>query len=303
MRSTGSSQFPDSNILRSHTIEDFLNHLSEEIHDGKEFLVRLKDAESRFGKFELKNDLITWKLDVDRIYLWENCSSIYNLLGNTRYGSLPHEKASISGAIRRATAVVELTGINYRLNMIKYLSAQGPSSGRGIFDESGQPVGFALADFDTHRTKLLPLHKLVQSEQAPLEPDWEKFFELGYEEYKAYCFSKMTRKLGGSFGTQKAVMDNPYRLGRMPEERQEPSTEPPYPFQGNSEPQWVPDEDLAERPIERHVSILLPQFSTESLPVGVLPRLNWLFFDSGNSIPAEQSLQNQTGDTLHQGSA
>lgn len=303
MRSTGSSQMPESDIFRSRTIEDFLKTLNEEIHDGKEFLVRLKDAESKFGKFELKNDLITWKLDVDRIYLWENCSSVYNLLGNTRYGSLPHEKASISGAIRRAAAVVELTGITYRQNMVKYLRAQGPSSGRGIFDENGQPVGFALADFDTHRTKLLPLHKLVLSEQAPLEPDWEKFFELGYKEYKAYCFSKMTRKLGGSFGAQKAVMDDLYRPGRMPEEKQELSIEPLDPFSGNSQPQPLAEETIPKKPVVRHISIPLPRFSTESLPIGVLPRLNWLFVDSDYIAPVGQSLHSQTGDTQHQGSA
>jgi hypothetical protein len=299
MPSTDATTVPAPDSRRPRTIADFLDLFRGEIRNLEEFKTKLDEAERKFGKSEILNDLITWKADVDKLYLWENSSSIYALLGRTRFGSLPHEKASICGAIKRAEALVELTGFTYSSNMLDYLKRLGPASGRGIFKADGQPDGFALADFARHRTKLVRLHKLVQSGKAHLEPDWEKFFDSGFEEYKAYCFSRMTDKVGGSFGTRRVPSDESHRPGSggIPEERQYDPLDPPDPFQGNTRPSFMDVEGGPESHVVQHVSIALPKFSTESLPMGSLPRLAWLFPDGRNITVSNQIYEATCVDT------
>jgi hypothetical protein len=146
---------PDSDPLRRPTIREFLT-LFGEIHSAEDFHTKLEEAELRLGRSEIVNDLVTWKIDADKVYLWENCSSTYALLGQHRFGSLPHEKSSIHGALKRAEALIELTGPRFHLEMLAYLERKGPSSGKGIFEKDGTPAGFSLDDFAFHKTKLIP---------------------------------------------------------------------------------------------------------------------------------------------------
>ena len=272
---------PVSDQQHTGTIMEFFGLFGGEIHDFKEFLNRVEEVERRFGRFELLNDLITWKADIDKIYLTENCSSIYALLGQRRFGSLPHEKSSICGAINRAKALVSLTTGLYHRNMIEYLERQGQATGRGIYDADNAPIGFALADFAFHKTKLIPLQKLVQSGKDSLEPVWDKFFDSGYSEYKTYCFSKMSDKPGGSFGPRGDPAGDSHRPGGSPKEGRDPLSGLPDPFMTDEGPILSEDAESLANSIVKPVRLLLPKFSTEELPWGALPRLDWLFTWNG----------------------
>jgi len=300
MPSISATTAPRPDLPQACTIADFFRIFGAEIHNLEEFSARLEEAERRFGKSEIFIDLATWKADVDKLYLWENCTSIYDFLGQQRIGSFPHEKSSICGAIKRAEALVSLTKGLYHRNMIEYLERQGHATGRGIYDANGSPIGFSLVDFAFHKTKLVALHKLVQSGKAPLEPDWDMFFDSGYAEYKAYCFSKMTGKPSGSFVPQGNPADDSHRPGRRLEERHDPPSDPLDPFSGNTRPVLSENTDALEGLAVQPVRLSLPKFSTDWLPLGSLPHLAWLALEKRDTVMSSLSDSGKIDRTIQQ---
>jgi hypothetical protein len=275
MHSTGDTMSPSSEFPRRITARDFLSFF-DEIHSSEEFRSRLDEAELKLGRSEIINDLVPWKIDVDQIYLWENCTSTYSLLGRHRFGSLPQSKASIHGALRRAEALIELTGPLYREHMLEYLERNGPSSGRGIFDAFGSPVGFALDDFAFHKTKLIPLMSLVKSGAAQDEPNWDKFFESGFIEYKAYCFSKMKKNPGGSFGTARSNSGDSHRPGKVTASHQDSTILELDPFRGAAPVEGDDANDAIGKKVTRPVRVSLPKLTLDALPLGSIPFMAWL---------------------------
>ncbi len=275
MSSTCAFEGHEPDPRRRLTIPEFFA-LFGEIHSTEELKTKLDEVDRRIGTSELTDELITWKIEDDRIYLLENKSSTYALLGSQRYGSLPHEKSSICGALKRAEALIELTGPIYRRNMIEYLERHGPASGQGIFDAAGEPLGFSREDFALHKTKLIPLHELVKSGDSPNEPDWDRFFDLGFLEYKEYCFSKSKKNPGGSFAADPNNRRDSNRPGGADIDQADASLSELDPFSGHDIPRSLPDAVDHAVPISIPIRAELPRLSIDTMPVGSIPQLPWL---------------------------
>lgn len=262
-----------SGVVARKTIQEELSELAD-ITSFEDFRARYEAINRRAGRSELRIDLVVFVMDSAQVYLFENYSSIYSLLGSHSYPGYPHEKASIHGAIKRGEALAELTGLTYRTNMIEYLQELGPAAGRGLFSDDGQPLGFTLDDFALHKSKVPLLHKLVQSGKDSTEPNWQRFFEAGYLEYKQYVFSKFKGEAGGSF--EQGDQGSPaHRPGGAVENAGEEELAELDPFARATTLQSSSD-GAPELPPSKARPFKLPRLFEENLPSGTLPPVDWL---------------------------
>lgn len=259
---------------RRRTIQEELSKLGE-IHSLEEFMTKYQEAEFQIGRSEIVSDLVTWKLDRDKVYLFENCSSIYSLLGTYRYRGLPSDKSSIHGALKRGSALVELTGPDYYDYMIHYLQDLGSTHGRGSFDPEGRPLGFNLDDFILHRTKLPLLLNLVKARVDPEEPQWSCFFDSSYAEYKAYVFGKLKKNPGGTLANEEARRPSQRPGGVSPRSPKDKGISSLDPFSDVSGPMSDEDFSLPERRRSKPKLQKLPLLGLDKLPMGTIPLFDW----------------------------
>ncbi len=114
------------------TIQEELSELVD-ITSFEDLKVRYEAIDRRYGRSKIRVDLATFVMNSAQVYLFENCSSIYSLLGSYPYPGFPHEKSSIHDALKRGEAAVVLTGPTYRGHMIEYLQELGPAAVAGCF--------------------------------------------------------------------------------------------------------------------------------------------------------------------------
>lgn len=273
---------------RRRTIQEELATMGE-IHSLEEFLSQYQETERRMGRSEIVSDLITWKIDQERVYRFENCSSTYSLLGGHRYPGLPSEKSSIHGALKRGAALVELTGPEYQDHILRYLAELGPTQGRGSFDAQGTPLGFTLDDFVLHRTKLPLLYGLVKSGEDPEEPKWGFFFDSGFAEYKAYVLGKLKKNPGGSFKNESSTRPAHRPGGSSPAATKDKGISSLDPFDGVWPPQMDKDFSLPEPRSAKPRIVKMPRLDLVNMPVGTMPPMPWL-------SPAMREVRNQSGE-------
>ena len=116
-------------FIARKTIQEELSELVD-ITSFEDFMAKYEAFDRVVGRSELRIDLVVFVMDSAQVYLFENYSSIYSLLGSHPYPGYPHEKASIYGSLKRGAALVELTGPTYRTHMLEYLQELGPAAVR-----------------------------------------------------------------------------------------------------------------------------------------------------------------------------
>lgn len=263
-----------SRFLARRTIQEELSELVD-ITSFEDFKARYEAIERRGGRSEIRIDLATFVMNSAQVYLFENHSSIYSLLGSYPYPGFPHEKSSIHGALKCGEATAVLTGPTYRDHMIEYLQELGPVAGRGLFGEDGTPLGFTLDDFALHKTKLPLLYDLVQSGSDDTEPNWHKFFEASVLEYKQYCFSRLKKKAGGSY--DRGDPGSPaYRPGGGATDAGDQVLAELDPFAKAANAQATADSGAPELPASKPRPFKIPRLCVDDLPIGTLPPVAWL---------------------------
>lgn len=261
-------------FLVRKTIQEELSELVD-ITSFEDFKARYEAIDRRCGRSEIRVDLATFVMDRTQVYLFENHSSIYSLLGSYPYPGFPHEKSSIHGALKCGEATAVLTGPTYRDHMIEYLQELGPTAGRGMFNEDGQPLGFTLDDFALHKTKLPLLYDLVQSSKDDTEPNWHRFFGSKFLEYKKYCFSKLKKKAGGSY--DRGDPGSPaHRPGGGTADVGDEELSVLDPFAKAANTQATADAGAPELPASKPRLFNIPRLCADDLPVGTLPSVDWL---------------------------
>jgi hypothetical protein len=249
------------------TIGEVFGAFSEK-SDLEALMKELDSADEKLGILEMLDDVIVWVINHEKIYLAENHTSVYSLLGSLKAGTLPKEKSSIHGALKRADALVTLTGPFHRDKMMFYLESHGRESGRGLFDEEGHPIGFTLTDFALHKTKLIPLLDLVQSGEAASEPDWHVFFNSGYQEYKRYCFEKRKKALAPPSAYNSASAQP-----RIAEERDQDDLGLLDPFSDTGGQSSEASNDATSPQLDKavHIKVPLPKLRLEKIALGSFP--------------------------------
>lgn len=256
------------------TIQEELSELVD-ITSFEDLKVRYEAIDRRYGRSKIRVDLATFVMNSAQVYLFENCSSIYSLLGSYPYPGFPHEKSSIHDALKRGEAAVVLTGPTYRGHMIEYLQELGPAAGRGMFREDGQPLGFTLDDFALHKTKLPLLYELVQSAKDYTEPNWRRFFGASFPEYKQYCFGKLKKKAGGSY--DRGDPGSPaHRPGGGVADAGHDELAELDPFAKAANAQATADGGAPELPASKPRPFKIPRLCVGDLPIGTLPSVDWL---------------------------
>lgn len=212
------------------------------------------------GMFSIVRSLSLNLIDQKRLYLEENCTSIYDFCARQRGNVFAVSRGTAQNSLVFAETLYELSGYAYRDSIHTYLEHEGRAEGRGFPSDDGTRLEFRLVDFAGHVSKLDLLRKLMDKVESDI--DWHEFFTDGYDEYAAYVYAILhPEKKEQEQAAEAAIshLNSPYRPGGSPpNEESEPQAEgepskPLDPFaKAANGPTTTPDEVIDMKRITHH---------------------------------------------------
>lgn len=240
----------------------------------EEFLPLSMAMDQREDHFVLVRALSLNLIDQQRLYLEENCTSIYDFCARQRGNVFAVSRGTVQNCLVSADTLYELSGYAYRESIHAYLEHEGKVDGRGVLSDDGTRLEFRLADFAWHASKLDLLRKLMDKVESDI--DWHKFFTAGHDEYEAYVYAILhPERKEQEQAAEDAIehLNNPFRPGGSPpKEESEPQAEdepskPLDPFaKAANGPTTTPDEVIDMNRITHHFDRL----DFNRIPAGTL---------------------------------
>ena len=242
------------------TIEDFLP-LSMAMDKQEDLYVLVRDLSLN----HIKNH---------RLYLNENCTSIYDFCERQRGNAFAVSRGTVQNSLDIADTLYELSGFSKRASINDYLKNEGKSEGRGVPSDDATRLEFRLSDFAGHASKLALLKKLM--DKVEYDIDWHEFFTDGYDDYEAYAYAILYPKKEEQQQSADEIIDhfnNPFRRGGNPPTKEvEPQAESetiktldPFSPAANG-PSTMPDEVIGMGRTTHHFDPI----NFDKLPVGTL---------------------------------
>lgn len=182
------------------------------IHSFQDFTrIALPEAQ-KIEVFSLIRSLALLTIDEKKYWLFENCSSIYDLCARQKNNLLSLSRSSVCEGLKTGRTLHTISGFMYREQIHEYLTVEGQSLGRGVLSADDGKLVFRLLDFAGHASKLALMQCLIKNDLNQL--DWHEFFEDTYEEYEAYVH-KTIRPRSPAIGNKSLAGNRP---GQVPEE-------------------------------------------------------------------------------------